>query len=226
MNELIKSLHKGLIVSYQALEGNPLRAPEHMAAMALAAELGGAVAIRANGPVDIAAIKECVHIPVIGIYKTERSLEIPYITPDFSYAEKIARLGVEIVALDATNRPRPNGVDLKTLISRIKNELGVLVMADISTFEEGLMASEYGADLVATTLSGYTSYSPLIDGPDLELIRRLKNEIDTPIIAEGRFTSPQDVANGIEAGAHAVVVGKAITNVQFSTNHFIKEAGL
>lgn len=226
MNEILKNIQNGLIVSCQALHGNPLRGPSHMSAMALAAELGGAVAIRADGPIDIAAIKEKVHIPVIGIYKTERSLNTPFITPSFEHAQEIAKLGVEIIALDATQRPRPNGVVLKDLIARIKSELNTLVMADIATLEEGVLAAEYGADIVATTLSGYTSYSPLTQGPDLELIRNLKKETDVPIIAEGRFTSPQDVAMGIEAGAHAVVIGKAITNVQFSTNRFIQESGL
>lgn len=226
MNELIKKMENGLVVSCQALPGNPLRDPSHMAAMALAAELGGAVAIRANGVEDISAIKERVSIPIIGINKTERSLDTPFITPDFEHAEEIARLGVEIIALDATDRPRPNGITIKELIRRIKDELGVLVMADIATFEEGVAAAEYGADIVATTLSGYTTYSPLTKGPDLELIRRLRSTIDRPIIAEGRFTSPEDIKMGIEAGAHAVVIGKAITNVQFNTDRFITEAGL
>ena len=226
MNEIIKSLHNGLIVSCQARPGNPLRAPQHMAAMAEAAQLGGAVAIRADGPTDISAIKERVKIPVIGIYKTEPSAEIPYITPDFEHARDIAKLGVEIIALDATNRPRPNGVDVAELIKKIKDELGVLVMADIATFEEGVAAAKAGADLVATTLSGYTTYSPFKDEPDLELIEKLKAEIDTPIIAEGRFNSPELLKAGIDAGAHAVVIGKAITNVTFSTQRFIKEAGI
>ena len=226
MNEILQKMHRGLVVSCQALEGNPLRGPEHMSAMALAAELGGAVAIRADGPTDIAAIKKMVHVPIIGIYKTERSLETPYITPDFEHAQAIAELGIEIIALDATDRPRPNGVDLKALIRRIKEECGVLVMADIATFEEGVAAAEYGAAIVATTLSGDTTYSPMTKGPDFELIRRLNATIDRPIIAEGRFTSPEEVAQGIEAGAHAVVIGKAITNVMFNTNRFIKEAGL
>ena len=226
MNEIIKSLKNGLIVSCQALDGNPLKGSTYMSAMALAAEMGGAVGIRANGPEDIAAIKKLVKIPVIGIYKTERSLDTPYITPDFEHAEAIAKLGVEIIALDVTSRPRKNGVVIGELIKRIKEELGVLVMADIATFEEGVAAAEYGVDLVATTLSGYTTYSPITKEPDLELIRRLKAAIDVPIIAEGRFVSPEDVRAGIDAGAHAVVVGKAITNIQFSTDRFIKEAGL
>lgn len=227
MNDIIKGLHRGLVVSCQARPGNPLKAPEHMAAMALAAQMGGAKGIRADGPEDIAAIKaRGVTIPIIGIYKTEPSAEIPYITPDFEHAKAIADLGVEIIAVDATLRPRPNGVKIEELIQRIKQELGVLVMADIATFEEGVAAAKAGADIVATTLSGYTSYSPFTKEPDLELVRRLKAAIDVPIIAEGRYNNPAALAQGIEAGAHAVVIGKAITNIQFNTDWFIKEAGL
>ncbi len=224
MHPIIESLKNGIIVSCQARPGNPLRGAEHMAAMAEAAEIGGAVAIRADGVADIPEIKKRVKIPVIGIYKTEPSPEIPYITPDFEHAKAIADLGVEIIALDATLRPRPDGTDVAKLIKRIKDELGTLVMADIATFEEGVAAAEVGADIVATTLSGYTTYTPFTKEPDFELIRRLKSEIDVPIIAEGRFVSPEDVAKGIRCGAHAVVIGKAITNITFSTDRFIKEA--
>jgi putative N-acetylmannosamine-6-phosphate epimerase len=223
-NKILEQIRGGLILSCQARPGNPLRGSEHMAAMAAAAELGGAVAIRADGPDDIAAIKRRIHIPVIGIYKTEPSPEFPYITPDFAHAEAIAKLGVEIIALDATIRPRPDGTDVNELIARVKNELGVLVMADIATFEEGVAAAKAGADIVATTLSGYTLQSKMTKGPDYELIHRLKAAIDTPIIAEGRFTTPEHLAEGCKAGAHAVVIGKAITNVQFTTDLFLREA--
>lgn len=225
-NNIIESLKNGLVVSCQARPGNPLRGASHMAAMAEAAELGGAVAIRADGPLDIAEIKKRVKIPVIGIYKTTPSPEIPYITPDFEHAKAIADLGVEIIAIDATNRFRPDGTDPLELIKRIKEELGCLVMADIATFEEGVAADKAGVDIVATTLSGYTTYSPFMEEPDLELVRKLKATIKAPIIAEGRYNSPALFAEGIKAGAHAVVIGKAITNITFNTQLFIKEAGL
>lgn len=225
-NKIIDGLKGGLIVSCQALQGNPLRAPIHMAAMAEAAQLGGAVAIRANGVEDIAEIKKRVTVPIIGINKTAATPEFPYITPSFEHAKEIADLGVEIIALDATLRTRPNGVDINELIYKIKNELNVLVMADIATYEEGVNAAKAGADIVATTLSGYTTYSPITPGPDLELVTRLKETINVPIIAEGRYTSPQLLAEGIKAGAHAVVIGKSITNVMFNTKRFITEAGL
>ena len=224
--EIIESLKNGLVVSCQARPGNPLRDPEIMAAMALAAELGGAVAIRADGVRDISAIKERVSVPIIGINKTEPSATVPYITPDFEHAKEIADLGVEIIALDATLRPRPDGTDLGELIRRIKEELGVIVMADIATYEEGIAAARMGADIISTTLSGYTDYSPFTDDPDLELVRKLKESIDTPIIAEGRYNSPALFREAIKAGAHAVVVGKSITNITFNTQLFIKEAGI
>lgn len=223
---VIDKIKNGLIVSCQARPGNPLRGAHHMAAMAEAAELGGAVGIRADGPDDIAAIKDRISIPIIGIYKTNPSPKVPYITPDFKHAADIAKLGVEIIAIDATRRIRPDGTDIDELIFRIKNELQVLVMADIATFEEGILAAKSGADIVATTLSGYTEYSPMTVGPDLELIKKLAYSSDTPIIAEGRFTTPDDVRSAIDAGAHAVVIGKAITNVTFTTDMFIKESGL
>ncbi len=226
MNEVLKKLEHGLIVSCQALDGNPLKGSVHMAAMALAAQLGGAVGVRANGPEDIGAIRALVSIPIIGIYKTARSLTVPYITPDFRHAESAARSGADIIALDATARPRPGGEGPDVLIRRIKEELGVPVMADVSTFEEGVAAEAYGADLVATTLSGYTSYSPLCDGPDIGLITRLSRAVKIPVIAEGRITSPEEAAAAVEAGAYAIVVGKAITNVQFSTERFVRKAAL
>ena len=223
MDNVIEKLKGGLIVSCQARPGNPLRGASHMAAMAKAAALGGAKAIRADGPDDIAAIKSVVDLPIIGIYKTQPSPEIPYITPDFEHAKAIADLGVEIVAVDATKRPRPDGTNPWDLIARIKKELGVLVMADIATYEEGVLAEKAGADIVATTLSGYTTYTTQTKGPDLELVKKLSDTLRVPVIAEGRYVSPQDLADGFEAGAHSVVIGKAITNVTFITETLIKE---
>ena len=97
----------------------------------------------------------------------------------------------------------------------------MLVMADIATYEEGMNAAKAGADLVATTLSGYTDYTQFTEGPDFELIRRLANDSGAPVIAEGRFLTPEHLAEGFRMGAHAIVVGKAITNVTFITKRFV-----
>ena len=221
MNEILEKLKGGLIVSCQARPGNPLRGASHMAAMAKAAELGGAVGIRADGPEDIALIRETTSLPVIGIYKTTPSPTVPYITPDFEHADILAKLGVEIIAMDATLRPRPDGTEPADLIRRIKDEMGILVMADIATYEEGISAARAGADLVATTLSGYTDYTPFIEDPDYELIQRLADHSGVPVIAEGRFVTPDQLLEGFRRGAHAIVVGKAITNVTFITKRMV-----
>ena len=222
MTPLLESLRHGLIVSCQAISGNPLHDTGTMPLMAMAAEKGGAKGIRANGQDDIRAIKAATKLPVIGIYKTEPSADSVYITPTFEAAKLVADAGADVIALDATARPRPDGVPLGDLIRRIKAELGKAVMADISVFDEGVAAARIGCDLVATTLSGYTAYSQKMPGPDFELIARLAAETGAPIVAEGRLWTHDDVREALTRGAFAVVIGKAITNPMAITKKFVE----
>ena len=216
------SLPRGLVVSCQARADNPLHGPVFMGAMALAARDGGAVALRANGPQDIAAVK-AAGLPVIGIHKVF-SDEFPvYITPDFEAAAAIVEAGAEIVALDCTPRPR-RGEAPEVLIRRIREELGAEVFADISTLDEGLAAADWGATYVATTLSGYTEgTAPRPDKPDLSLLEKLAGCLSIPVVAEGRYNTPDWVRRGFEAGAHAVVVGTMITNPREITKVFVRD---
>ncbi|HXZ76614.1 MAG TPA: N-acetylmannosamine-6-phosphate 2-epimerase [Streptosporangiaceae bacterium] len=226
---LIESLRGGLIVSCQALPEEPLFGAQHMAAMARAAAQGGAVAIRANGEEDIAAIRGAVTVPVIGLIKEDLPGFEVRITPTLGHAERIARAGAEVIALDATRRPRPDNLSVKEMIDGV-HRLGKPVLADVSTLDEGLDAARFGAELVATTLSGYTAYSPASSPPDLDLLERLASElkpIGTPVIAEGRITTPRQAVEALARGAHAVVVGGAITRPQWITAQFasaIREA--
>lgn len=221
MEGLFERIQGGLIVSCQAVEDSPLHGPQFMVAMAVAAERGGAAGIRANGPEDIRAIKKVCSLPVIGIYKRRDLSPDVYITPDLPSAEAAIRAGADIVALDGTQRPRPGGITLAKLIEAIKERFAIPVMADISTVDEALLAKACGADLVATTLSGYTpSTAHKKNGPDLELIRKLAGKVKVPIIAEGRFRTPEQTCQAIRLGAYAVVVGTAITNPQVITGWF------
>lgn len=214
-------LPRGLVVSCQARADNPLHGPHFMGAMALAARDGGAVAIRANGPADIAAVK-AAGLPVIGIHKVFSDAWPVYITPDFAAAAAIVAAGAGIVALDCTERPR-DGEHPAVLIGRIRDELGAEIFADISTFDEGLKAAEWGATYVATTLSGYTEATqPKPDEPDLSLVERLAARLDIPVVAEGRYNTPERVAAAFAAGAHAVVVGTMITNPREITRSFVQ----
>lgn len=217
---LVAQLRGGLIVSCQALPDEPLHGAEIMACMALAAYAGGAVGIRANGPEDIHAIRAMVPLPLIGIYKD--GSEGVYITPTFGHAQAVAEAGADIIAIDATQRPRPDGKPLAAMIAAIHMELDKLVMADVSTLDEGLAAEAAGADLLSTTLSGYTPYSPQQDSPDFGLIRALVVETHIPVIAEGRIRTPEQARAALDAGAFAVVVGAAITRPQSITAWFVK----
>ena len=220
----------GLVVSVQAPPGSPLRAPEHMAAMARAAAAGGARAIRAEGAADVRAIKAAVGIPVIGLRKREVPGCDVYITPELRDAGEIVAAGADAVAFDATLRERPGGLDAASFIARLRAELDVPLLADVDSLEAAVAAREAGADAVATTLAGYTDptrpASGLADasaaspGPDLELVRRLAAELDCPVLAEGRFGTPEAVAAAFEGGAHAVVVGAAITDPLELTRRF------
>lgn len=215
-------LSKGLIVSCQAYQGDPLFGTQYMAAMAKAAEWGGAVGIRANSPQDIRAIRQVTSLPIIGIYKISSASSEVYITPDINAADQISQAGCDIIAIDATPRPRPNGVQLSELISHIKEKLGKPVMADISCLDDAITAEALKADYISTTLSGYTAHGrPVINGPDLELVAQLVHTVKLPVIAEGRIHEPAQAAQAIKLGAHAVVVGEAITRPEKITQHFI-----
>lgn len=220
--DIVEKLKNGLIVSCQALEGEPLHSPVIMAKMAKAAEIGGAVAIRANGYEDILAIKREVKLPVIGLIKKKYDGYIPYITPTMNEVDKIVEAGADIIAIDATKSLKPGNITTEQFLKEIKKRYkNILIMADISTYEEGLEASRMGFDIISTTLSGYTEYSPDLDEPDFALIENLSKSIDKPLIAEGRIWTPEQALEALEKGAYAVVVGTAITRPQIITKRFV-----
>ena len=196
--------------------------------MAGAAERGGAAGIRANGPRNLAAICAAVRLPVIGIYKQVTPGCEVSITPTFSAAREVweaASPPPSIIAFDATPRPRPGGEDWRTLLKRIQEEFGALAMADISTYEEGIAAAAAGADIVATTLSGYTPYTAdrrASEAPDIELVQRLSAVLKVPVFCEGRIQTPEQARSALDAGACAVVVGTAITAIDRVTRRYVE----
>lgn len=212
---LFSRIEGGLVVSCQALEDEPLHSAEIMARMAEAAMVGGAVGIRCNGVEDTKAIRAKVDLPLIGLWKVGR--EGVYITPTADHALSIIDAGADMVALDATKKR----VNLESDILAI-HKVGGLVMADISTYEEALMAADVGADCISTTLSGYTEWSPQQEAPDFDLVNRLSNRLSIPVIAEGRINTPELLEEAFAVGAFAVVVGSAITRPQWITSNFIR----
>jgi len=211
-----------LIVSCQAHGNHPLRDASMMSALAQCAERGGAAAIRADGPEDIRSIREAVSLPIVGIYKVPRGGRF-FITPTMEHARAVVAAGADVVAVEATLENRPDQEDLECLIRWIREELSVPVVADISTFEEAIRAWKSGAELVATTLSGYTRDSPEREEPDLDLVRKLA-ETNVPVVAEGHVHTPGQVRELFNAGAHSVVVGTAIIDPVTITSWFARAA--
>lgn len=221
MCSVIKRIQGGLIVSCQALEEEPLHSSFIMAKMARAAQMGGALAIRANSYADIKAIKEEVDLPVIGIIKKNYQGYQPYITPTLEEVIQLVEAGADIIALDATSSTKPKDLSTRELFESIKASFpNQILMADISNASEGIEAAKIGFELVSTTLSGYTQDSPKLEGPDFELINSLK-DINVPVIAEGRIATPQEAKEALNSGAYAVVIGAAITRPQLITKKFV-----
>jgi N-acylglucosamine-6-phosphate 2-epimerase len=189
-----------------------------MALMARAAELGGARALRVNGPADVKAALEAISLPVMAIYKVEHPGSQVMITPTVDTARALLDAGADVVALDATNRPRPNGERLHDLVAAI-HQAGAVAMGDLSSRDdlEGALAADI--DAVGTTLSGYTG-GPVPDDPDFDLLAWLVKSSPVPVFAEGRFWTPEQVVQAFELGASFVVVGTAITNPMAITSRF------
>jgi N-acylglucosamine-6-phosphate 2-epimerase len=217
----LEAIRHGLVVSCQAGKESPLCAPHSIAALAGSAALGGAAGFRVDGPDNVAAVRAISTRPILGINKLQNPGFDVFITPTFASALAVVQQGADMVALDGTTRPRPHGEELSEIIRRLHAECGVPVMADIATVEEGLRAAELGADVVATTLAGYTSYSSGRTGPALDVLQRLVADAGVPVIVEGRVWTIEELRACFEAGAYAVVIGSAITVPQFITRRFV-----
>ena len=221
MPDSLKQLAGKLVVSCQAREDNPLHGPIFMAAMAQAAIAGGAAGIRADGVDDIFAIRGAIGpgIPLMGISKYKLPDGSLFITPTVQSAESIIEAGANLVALEATTRPRPGGETLAQVVAGIQ-AAGALAMADCGTLDDARAAVDAGADAVGSTMSGYVG-GPKLDGPDFALIEQMAAALPVPVFAEGRVWTREDARKALDLGAHFVVVGTAITNPQAITARFV-----
>ncbi len=209
-------MKKGLIVSCQALENEPLHSSYIMGRMAVAAKMGGAVGIRANSIADIEEIKKNVNLPIIGIIKKDYEGIKSYITPTKKELCELINIGVDVIALDATIN-----ADIELLKSLKVDYPNQKFMADISTVEEGIRAEKLGFDYIGTTLVGYNEHSKGLN--NFQVLRELIERCSVPVIAEGNFDTPEKAKKAMEMGAYAVVVGGAITRPQLITKKFVDE---
>ncbi len=215
---VLESLRGGLIVSVQAWRGSAIDDPAFIAAMARAAQDGGAVAVRVAGEDDLHAVRARVALPIVGLIKREYPGFEPYITPTLDEVRAIVAAGAEIVAFDATPRRRPSSTDVAALIAEI-HARERLALADCATAADAAAAADAGADMVASTLCGYTAETAGVALPALELVRELA-QLRRFCLCEGGVRSPAEVRAALDAGADAVVVGSAITNVDWLVREF------
>ena len=221
-NEKMKQIRNGLIVSCQAQKGEPTYKDGVIACMALAAECGGAAGIRANGIKDIVEIRKVVSLPIIGLIKKNYDDSEVFITPTMDEINKLMDTGVDIIAMDATNRLRPGGISLGQLFDMIKKHYpDQLLMADCSTYEEGLCAAGIGFDIIGTTMSGYTKETKGVSLPDFHLMELLAKNCNVPVIAEGGIWTPEELKKTFDCGVYASVVGTAITRPHEITRRFV-----
>ena len=217
MNKVLDKIRGKLIVSCQGGGPiNPFGSAEDMLQMAISAANGGCVGFRANGPEHVKIIKDAYpDYPMIGIWKVMSEGCDVYITPTMKEVDTLVELGSEIIAVDGTDRLNREGKKAYELIREIKEKYpNQLVMADIATIKDAHLSYEAGADIISTTLSGYTEDSKDKYGPfcDFELIEQIRKEIPNAFInAEGRIWTREDALKAFKCGADVIVIGSAIT---------------
>lgn len=217
--EVLESLRGQLIVSCQAYPGEPMRDPRTTAQVAASAVIGGAAAVRIQGLADVQHTRSAVEVPVIGLWKDGH--DGVFITPTLRHALAVVNAGAHIVAIDGTRRERPDGLSLAETVDGIHAASHALVMADCGSFEDAVAAVRAGADIIGTTLAGYSGERSKTQGPDLELLEAIANAgFGVPLIAEGRLHTPVQARQALDAGAFAVVVGTAITHPASITGWF------
>ena len=221
---MLEELKNKVVVSSQAMPDEPLYKEECMMAMMKSVVNGGAEVLRVAGARDVKNAKS-LGVKVIGLTKPDglpdNWKEIVYITPTLKEVNELIEAGADVIAFDGTSRPRPNNCTLEDIITAI-HKAGRLAMADIATIDEAINCSKLGADIVSTTLSGYTMES-LSDSttPDYELLQKIVKTVKTPVILEGRIWEPNQVKKAFELGAYCVVIGSAITRPQLITKRFV-----
>jgi N-acylglucosamine-6-phosphate 2-epimerase len=222
---LLDALRGGLIVSVQAWPGSAIDDPHVLAAMAAAAQANGAGGLRMQGSMNIRAARSRVTIPLIGLIKRRYDGYEPYITPTVEDALAAAEAGADIIAFDSTGRDRPHGESVED-IARAIHEAGCLAMADCALVADALRARAAAVEIVATTLCGYTEQTKGTSLPALALVRELASLADDGVfvVCEGGVHHPSQLDEALAAGADAVVVGTAITNVDWLVGEFAARA--
>jgi N-acylglucosamine-6-phosphate 2-epimerase len=217
----LERIKRGIVISSQAMDPkSPLKDPVLLAILAQTAGLGGAHGYRVDGADVVRELRGRTELPIIAIRKNRTPGIDTFITPTSADAVELIEAGAEIVAAEATKSSR--GADSFRNIVDAAHAAGGLVMADISTLEEAIEAEADGADLVGTTLVGYTPASENAARPALDLVEQAVARLGIPVILEGGVWTPEHIRAAFELGAHAIVVGAAVTAPDFITRRLVE----
>ncbi|MDH7515500.1 MAG: putative N-acetylmannosamine-6-phosphate 2-epimerase [Bacteroidota bacterium] len=227
MPDLRDRLSPGVIVSLIVDEIDGFDTRDLVCAFACAAERGGAVGLRVEGIAAVTAVRERTNLPIVGFVKGTYPDGSDLVTPDLRDIEALFAAGADIVAVDATKRKRPNGMDGFIFFEEARKRFHEPLWADCAQFREGIRAAESGADAVATTLAGCVVDAAAGEHrlPDFELVHDLASSLLIPVIAEGGIWTPEDAVRAVTIGAYAVVVGSAITRPRLLTRMFVDAVG-
>ena len=223
-NKILEQLKNNIIISVQAMPNEPLYDEVCINALIKSVLNGGAKGLRVAGERDVINAKKMTDVPVIGITKPSKIpanyKELVYITPSIKDVQLLINAGADIIAFDGTFRNRGNNENISEIIDFI-HQNKKLAMADVSTYEEGLLNTLLGADIISTTLAGYTTHSETNSTePNFELVEKLVKTIKKPVFLEGRVWYPEEVKKAFEIGAHSVVIGSAVTRPHLITKRF------
>lgn len=216
----------GIIVSCQVKPDDPLYLDGIVAKLAQCAIWGGAKGLRLNTPPDIAAVRAITDLPIIGLWKDHTKGSDVFITPTLRHVEAVLEAGADVVAVDATDRLNADGQKAYTLITEIRRVFGdVLILADIRNAEEAARALAEGADMAAPTLYRFNEHPKSTEEPDFgELTNILKAcQGLGPVLMEGKINTPEQAMESLYLGAHAVIVGSAITRPHLTTMRFVNK---
>jgi len=234
VSDFFDKVKNGLIISCYAGDDYNVIFSEPSAMLALARSVveGGAACIRVNLQ-HVKMLKNELDIPIYGIEKVYHGSEMR-ITPTFEEAQALVEAGADAIAIDATCRERFDDLTICEYIKELKQRFDIPILGDIATYEEAVLAQDCGIDAVSTTLAGYTPQSPSfgklgeipVPDPDYDLLGRLIKDLTIPVFAEGRFNTPEKATKALATGAHAVVVGTAISNPQKITELYCHIIGM
>lgn len=221
--DIIESIKGGLIVSCQVEKHAPGYREDSVISLAEAAIWAGAAGLRINGVQNILDVRKLTDLPIIGLKKVFSKDSDVFMTPTINDAIEVIESGADIIAVDGTDR-LINGSKANMIISEIRMRFpNILILADVRDTEDALESIRLGADMVAPTFYRFKKDAKSTDQPDWEMFSDMCKKCNGLgyVLMEGKVWTVDDAIKSLYYGAHAVVVGSAITRPHIIAQRFV-----